>query len=56
MCHGYEMRWWKSETATKRETKKADPDISRTVPPRHKEKVEAVSAEEVVEKELIPAE
>jgi hypothetical protein len=56
MCHGYEMRWWKSETAAKRETKKADPDISRTVPPRQKEKVETVSAEKVVEKELIPAE
>lgn len=47
MCHGYGMRWAKSETTAKN-------DIKKTV--RQEEKIEKASAEKVAEKELVPAE
>jgi hypothetical protein len=47
MCHGYGMRWTKSETTAKK-------DIKETA--RQEEKSEKVSEEKRAEKELIPAE
>jgi len=54
MCHGYDMRWWKSETTAKDKTRKAD--LVRTLAARQGEKAEVVSEDKVDEKELIPAE
>jgi hypothetical protein len=56
MCHGYEMRWWKSETTAKKKAKEADPEVLRTLTARQDEKPKAVSEDKVDEKELIPAE
>jgi hypothetical protein len=47
MCHGYGMKWTKSETTAKKDTKEAA---------RQEEKIKQVSEEKVAEKELIPAE
>jgi hypothetical protein len=47
MCHGYAMKWWKSETTT---TKKLNEPIQQD------KKAKAVSEEKIEEKELIPAE
>lgn len=47
MCHGYEMKWWKSETTAKNKTLEAI---------RQDEKAKAVREDKVEEKELIPAE
>jgi hypothetical protein len=54
MCHGYEMRWWKSETTAKEKTKEAD--VIRKPTARQDEKVKSVSKDKVDEKELVPAE
>ena len=56
MCHGYEMRWWKSKTTAKKETREANPDVMRTFTARQDETAKAVSEDKVDEKELIPAE
>jgi hypothetical protein len=47
MCHGYEMKWWKSESAAKQHIKEAS---------QADEKAKVVSEPKVEEKELIPAE
>jgi hypothetical protein len=47
MCHGYGMKWTKSETTAKK-------DIKETA--RQEEKIKKVFEEKVAEKELIPAE
>jgi hypothetical protein len=56
MCHGYEMRWWKSETTAKKKAKEANPEVLRTLTAREGEKPKAVSEDKVDEKEFIPAE
>jgi hypothetical protein len=56
MCHGYGMRWWKSETIAKKKTREANPDVMRTLTAHQDEKTKAVSEDKVDEKELIPAE
>jgi hypothetical protein len=56
VCHGYEMRWWRSETTAKKTTKEANPDVMRTLTARQDEKAKAVSEDKIDEKELIPAE
>jgi hypothetical protein len=45
MCHGYGMKWWKSETT-------ATKDVSK--PARQDEKPKTVSEKKVEDKELIP--
>ena len=45
MCHGYEMKWWKSEAAEKK--------ISRAA---KEERAKAAPEPKVEEKELTPAE
>jgi hypothetical protein len=47
MCHGHEMKWWKSE-------KTADKTAKETT--RQDERAKAVPEKVVEEKELIPAE
>jgi hypothetical protein len=47
MCHGYGMKWTRSETTARKDTKETA---------RQEEKIKQVSAEKAAEKELIPAE
>jgi hypothetical protein len=47
MCHGYAMKWEKSETTAKKNLKE---------PAKQDEKAKTVSEEKIEEKELIPAE
>jgi hypothetical protein len=47
MCHGHEMKWWKSEKTANRTAKEATP---------LDEKAKAVPEKKVEKKELIPAE
>jgi hypothetical protein len=54
MCHGYEMRWWKSKATAKEKTREAD--VIRTPTARQDETAKAVFEDKVDEKELIPAE
>jgi hypothetical protein len=56
MCHGYDMRWWKSETRAEKRTKEAKPDVTRTPTARQDDKAKPASKDKVDEKELIPAE
>jgi hypothetical protein len=56
MCHGYGMRWWKSETIAKKKTRETNPDVMRMLTAHQEEKAKAVSEDKVDEKEFIPAE
>ena len=47
MCHGHEMKWWKSDALAKQVIKEAT---------RQQEKAKTGPEEKVEEKELIPAE
>jgi hypothetical protein len=47
MCHGYAMKWGKSETTAKKNLKE---------PAKQDEKAKIVSDKKIEEKELIPAE
>jgi hypothetical protein len=47
MCHGYEMKWWRSENTAKKNTREAT---------RQDQKPKAAREDKVEEKELIPAE
>jgi len=49
VCHGYEMRWWRSETTAKKTTKEANPDVMRTLTARQDEKAKAVSEDKIEE-------
>jgi hypothetical protein len=53
MCHGYEMKWWKSENAAKTTSRQAKPNVVQT---KQDEQPEAVPNDKVGKKELIPAE
>jgi hypothetical protein len=56
MCHGYEMKWWKSESKATRTAKESPSEVIRTLAAQQDEKAKAAPDEKVEEKVLVPAE